>query len=394
MIRGRPAGASRHSSRRDDGLYTEALARMNGRIRQTLLSGVEGFPHYADPLTGVWTTTPDGFWTGGFWSGELWLASLADDEHRFEDAATDWLRRLRSRVESKSVFRGFLFYYAAVVGAVVRQNAEAEKMAIDAARSLAATFDERAGLMPLGVEAEEAHTVGDDESNIDGLIASPLLLWAARKTDDADMARKALSHARRNAELCVNSNGSVVQSASFDRATGALTRRYTHKGYAETSIWTRAQAWAMLGYALCARQAPEERWLQELAVRTADWWVAHVPDDLVAYWDFDAPRTPQTCRDTSGTAIAAAALLKIAANDSESLQARAYGDVAERTVRSLISRHLTPVSPDDKRPAGILADGCFDPKNGVAMRSELIWGDYFLLEALNVLAGRIASDAI
>lgn len=394
MVQETTAGTPRSSQTVAGDIYVEAISRMNERIRQTLSSRIEGFPHYAAPSTGVWTTTPDAFWTGGFWVGELWLAGLGGDEYRPEDAATDWLQRLRSRIHSKSVFRGFLFYYAAVVGAVVRKNAEAEKMAIEAASSLAATFDERAGLMPLGVEAEEAHTVGDDESNIDGLIASPLLLWSARQTADADMTRKALAHARKNAELCLNADGSVVQSASFDRQTGALTKRYTHKGYAETSIWTRAQAWAMLCYALCARLAPEERWLQELAVRTAEWWIAHVPDDMIAYWDFDAPRTSQTFRDTSGTAIVAAALLKIAANDPAAPRAQVYRDVAERTVRALVSRHLTPVGAGDSRPVGILADGCFDPKNGVATQSELIWGDYFLLEALNVLAGRLPADAI
>ena len=115
---------------------------------------------------------------------------------------------------------------------------------------------------------------------------------------------------------------------------------------------------------------------------------------MVAYWDFDAPRTPETRRDTSGTAIAAAALLKVAASDPGAPRSRGYRDVAERTIRALIEWHLTPTSSSDTRPIGLLTDGCFDPKNGVATQNELIWGDYFLLESLCVLTGRLPADAI
>jgi unsaturated chondroitin disaccharide hydrolase len=43
----------------------------------------------------------------------------------------------------------------------------------------------------------------------------------------------------------------------------------------------------------------------------------------------------------------------------------------------------------DRRASGMLADGCFDPKNSVAVANELIWGDYFLFETLGILSGRL-----
>lgn len=378
----------------DSTLWSEALTRMTARVWTTMEMPLDGFPHYGDPETGAWTTTPDAFWTGGFWVGELWLAAHYSGDNRFAEAAEEWLHRLAARVDSSSVFRGFLFYYGAVPGAELARSDPARDLAIRAARSLASTFNPTAGLLPLGAAAEEAHTVGDDESNIDGLIASPLLLWAAKESGDAELRRIALSHAARNAELCVQADGSVIQSASFDPATGKVTRRYTHKGYAEDSVWTRAQAWAMLGYVLSARLAPDEPGLLAHAERTADWWLANIPGDLVAYWDFSAPRTPETRRDTSGTAIAAAALLKLGALHPDRERAERYAGAARRTVQALVRGHLTPVSAEDRRPAGSLADGCFDPNNGTAVANELIWGDYFLFEALGVLAGRLRSRAL
>jgi unsaturated chondroitin disaccharide hydrolase len=367
--------------------YDESIARLLGRIRLTSDSGLDGFPHHGDVTTGAWTTSPDGFWTGGYWVGALWLASVATGEAELKASAQDWLQRLESRIDSQTVFRGFLFLYAGALGADLAEDSRATDFAIRAARSLAATFDERAGLMPLGRDAEEAHTVGPSETNIDGLTASPLLLWAAARTGDAELRRIALSHAHRNAHYCVRDDGGVIQSATFDAGTGALVRRFTHKGSTDDSVWTRAQSWAMLGFTLSATLAPEDVALLAHAEQVSDWWLDHVPADLVAYWDFDVEQGGASRRDTSGTAIAAAALLKLCRIHPDREKAARYRDGAERTIEALVRRHLTPTDPADPRPHGILADGCFDHRAGVAMSNELIWGDYYLLESLLVLRG-------
>ncbi len=363
------------------GAWQEALDRMTGRVGRSMEAGLEGFPHYGDQETGKWTTTPDGFWTGGFWVGELWLAASVTGEQRFLDAARQWLGRLEARVESRTVFRGFLFYYGAITGALLHGDRLAEQLAQRAAVSLGEQFDPTAGLIPLGKEAEEAHTVGDGEANIDGLPAAPVMLWAAARLGDPELRKIALDHAYNSARFFIRPDGGVIQSASFDTATGEVTRRYTHKGYADDSIWTRAQAWAMLGYVLAAQLEQGEPRLVELAEKVADWWIANIPDDFVAYWDFSAPVTAETKRDTSGTAIAAAALLKLSSIHPDREKAERYGRVAHATAEALVKRHLTR--------NGILADGCFDPKNDKATANELIWGDYFLLETLARLSGRL-----
>jgi len=362
--------------------WSEAWERALGRVSETAAMSLDGFPHYGDPETGKWTTTPDAFWTGGFWVGELWLAAHATGDEKFREQAAIWLKRLEPRIESRTVFRGFLFYYGAVTGAILHHDGAAGRFAARAAQSLTEQFDETAGLIPLGSQAEEAHSVGDGEANIDGLPATPLMLWVACHLKNHNMRELALRHARRSGDLFIRPDGGVIQSASFDTKTGEVTRRYTHKGYSDSSIWTRAQGWAMLGYTLSAAIEPEEKWLLERATQVADWWLANVPTDHVAYWDFDAPVTPETKRDSSGTAIAAAALLKLSAIHPDGSKAKRYDERARATVAALVKRHL--------RSNGILGDGCFDPKNDKAVANELIWGDYFLLECLAKLSGRLA----
>jgi unsaturated chondroitin disaccharide hydrolase len=361
-----------------DPAWSDAIARMLARIDWTARHVDEGFPHFADPVTGEWTCSPAGDWTGGFWNGMLWLAAAATGEPRYREWAARWTERLRARTESQTVFRGFLFYYGAALGAILVGDAGAREIAIAGARALATTYNVRAQALPLGAEAEEASDVGVGEANIDTVQSSALLLWAAAETGDAALSTVALGHAARHIEFCLRVDGSVCQSASFDPATGAMRRRYTHKGYTDDSTWGRAQAWGMLGWTLTFQRSGDAR-LLEAAERAADWWLAHAPSDGVAFWDFDDPAIPKATRDTSATAIAAASLLKLAAC-ARPEKRRRYRDAADASVRALVERHL------DAR--GILRDGCYSKRIGLATAHELIWGSYFLFEALHVLDGR------
>jgi unsaturated chondroitin disaccharide hydrolase len=136
-----------------------------------------------------------------------------------------------------------------------------------------------------------------------------------------------------------------------------------------------------------------EAWLAA-AARGADWWLAHAPADRVAFWDFDDPAIPNTERDTAATAIATAALLKLArVAPSEAGRAR-YREAAEATARALVERYLTPTHAGDRRTPGMLTEACFNKRADArphdrANRCEFIVGSYYLFESLLGLAGRI-----
>jgi unsaturated chondroitin disaccharide hydrolase len=185
----------------------------------------------------------------------------------------------------------------------------------------------------------------------------------------------------------VREDASVCQSASFDPDSGTVLRRYTHKGVRDDSTWTRAQAWAMLGFAQALGAGAAE--FEDVAVRVSDWWCEHLPAGRVAAWDFDDPGGPL---DTSGTAIAAASLLKLGAL----VDARrdAYTEIAQAMVDALLEGHLTGIADHDSRPPGILADGCYNNRIGLATANELVWGDYFLFEALATLEGHVSSTDV
>ncbi|WP_338938630.1 glycosyl hydrolase [Paraburkholderia sp. 22B1P] len=361
---------------------------MIARIDTTLEQDGVGFPHYADLHTGRWVRTPDGNWTGGFWVGLLWLAAWRTGKSKYRSAAIEWAERLAPRAASKSVFKGFLFWYGAGLGVELFGDRVARQLAYDGTKGLIEMFNGNAGLIPLGTDAEEAAEVGNDRANIDALPGTvALLLTHALQLGADDVARR---HLTKHFELCVRSDDSVCQSAVFEPANGRLIRRYTHKGLSDDSTWGRAQAWAML--ALGQAMSFGDSSCQETAVAVANWWVAHLPPDSVAYWDFDDPAIPNAPRDSAATAIAAAALLKLAVLVPE--RRSAYLRTAEASIRALAEHHLTPTGPEDRRATGMLTDGCFDRRSGFATNNELIFGDYFLFEGLLVISGDLAPNRV
>lgn len=357
-------------------LWQEALTRMRSRIDRTAATVRDGFPHYADPRTGEWTLSPAGDWTGGFWVGMLWLGAVATDEDRYRRWAREWAERLRGRANSDTAFRGFLFYYGAAIGDVMLDDPVGREIGLVGARSLATSFNPNARILPLGTEAEEAARVGKGETNVDTVQSSALLLWAHRVTGDENLRDVALQHAARHIEFCLREDGSVCQSASFAPSTGELLRRYTHKGIRDDSTWARAQAWGIVGWTLAYQWSQEAEFLRA-AERAADWWLDHVPEDRIAFWDFDDRARPNTNRDTSATAITAASLLKL----SHLSGSTRYREAAEATLRALVEGYL--------ERNGVLRDGCYNKRIGLATNHELVWGSYFLFEALNVLAGHL-----
>jgi len=379
-------------------IWNNAIERMLGRMKDTAGRVGERFPHWANTDTGEWVTTPDGDWTGGYWVGMHWLAHRATGDAKYRRYAEAWVERLRPRIAAQTIFKGFPYYYGGSLGEILAGSETARAGALECARSLVKLYDPSLRLIPLGPQAEEGAHIGATETSIDSLQAAPFLFWAAREAGDAAMRDAAFNHADRVIPLHLRADSSFIQSTSLDARTGELVRHYTHKGYSETSTWGRAQAWGILFSTMSYLQgAPEARWL-EAAVRGADWWMAHVPVDKVAHWDFDDPAIPNTERDTAATAIATAALLKLATVAPETKRT-VYRAFAEATAEALVTRYLTPTSRDDRRVPGMLTESCFNKRpdarpQDAANNCEFIVAAYYLLESLTVLSGAVDPKAV
>ena len=371
-------------------MIDDALAQVLDRIDRLAEDQLDGFPHWADPETGVWITTPDGDWTGGAWPGQLWLAAGPGSRPARLAAARRWSGRLAPRVSRRTVFKGFGFYYGAAVGAVLHGDSDAADLAKRCADSLVELYDPALGLIPLGSEAEESHVVDDRVASIDSLQATPLLLWAWRHTGNQHYRTVARNHTSRVLALHRRHDDSIVQSTRLDGA-GNVIEHFTHKGINDDSTWGRAQAWALLHAALgAALDGESPAWVQT-GEALATWWLERVPSHGVAPWDFDDPAGDRATRDTSATAIAACGLLKLAALVPDPTGDR-WRKAAARSVATLVEHHLS--SESSPAGSGRLVDGCFNRRpesrrHDRVDRAELIFGSYYLCEALLVLSGRL-----
>ena len=89
------------------------------------------------------------------------------------------------------------------------------------------------------------------------------------------------------------------------------------------------------------------------------------------YWDFDDPE--KEVRDSSAGAIASSGLLDLSNLSGKEV----FKQVAINILSSLCDNYLC-----EEDENGILKHGCFHKPAGMGVDESLIWGDYYLVEAI------------
>ncbi|GAA1914889.1 sugar ABC transporter permease [Streptantibioticus ferralitis] len=352
----------------DEFIPDAALTAMLDRVRATAREVGDRFPLYAEPGTGVWTSTRRGSWTAGYWTGLLWLAAWHSGAPEDRRRAVAWTTRLRERAGDDTVTRAMTFWYGAAPGHLLCGDDTALAVALEGAEALAASYDERLGLIPLGTALGQGPD-GRSATAIDSVAAvTALLSWASRTAGRPRLLDLARGNAVRHRDLCLMDDGGVRAGVALAPVAGQEP-----SGAHPAGGWSRGQAWGILSFATAARalHMPE---FTSAAGEAARYWAKHAAT-AVPSWSFTDPGGP---RDTSAAAIAAVGLLALADPDGDQRTA------ARRLVATLVEGHLTGFRDGSAvgRPAGMLLDGCYDMASGTATGHELIWGDFFLALAL------------
>ncbi len=121
--------------------------------------------------------------------------------------------------------------------------------------------------------------------------------------------------------------------------------------------------------------------------KVTDYFLAHLPSDLIPYWDFDFDDGSGEPRDSSSAAIAACGMLEMA-KFMEAEEAAYYRDMAGRLVKALSARCAVR-RPDESN--GLLLHGTYarasagNPCADRGVDECNTWGDYFYMEALTRL---------
>jgi unsaturated chondroitin disaccharide hydrolase len=368
----------------------EALSLLLDRVGTTLDATGDAFPYVADPTDGTWTTTPDGNWCGGHWIDALRIAADRTGADRFAEAADAHAETAADTVPPTSMFHGIYWQYAGFRAADRTGDERGRDRGIDAADAMVAAFDDRARQVPLGPFAIEGPTEfrgpasdhgppGDRLGAVDAAYVALAPVWRAyRETGDPRYRDVAVAHCDRHLDWYVRYDGSTWHHAEFHPDTGGLVRGFNELAASDETCWARGLGWHIAGMTRAYLETAADRYRAALesAVR---YYRRHAPADLVPHWDFEHPDRPDVPRDTSCAVLAADALTRL----PDAAPTADLRDVGERVLGTLIADYLTPRSPADDRPRGMLLEGCFNGPSGFADRHELLWSDYYLLRTLD-----------
>ncbi len=319
-------------------------------------------------------------WCSGFFPGSLcYLYQLTNDK--------SWLLQSRRFTEALDSIQYLTWHHDVgfMIGSSylniyrLSPNKAYKKAIIQTAKSLCTRFRKKAGVIQSwnvdrGWQSKRGWTC---PVIIDNMMNLELLFEATRLSGDSTYWKVAVSHANKTLENQFRKDGSCYHVVDYDPNNGAVLHRQTAQGYADNSAWARGQAWAVYGYTVCYRYTHDRKYLDQ-AVKTLNFVMQNpnLPDDLIPYWDFDAPNIPNEPRDVSSAACIASALYEM----NNYLPDNGYTSLADRIIRSLSS-------PKYRAPLG--KNGCFLLMHSVGsiphnneIDVPLNYADYYFLEAL------------
>lgn len=318
-----------------------------------------------------WRTSGTNGWLAGFHPGSLWLAYEASGRQVWARRATARQAPLTVRQDDTTTHDlGFLIQTSFGRGAALTGARVDAEVTVRAAAALASRWVPPVGAIRSWNGPDRQVTV-----IVDNLVNLELLFAAARLAGRPEWREMALQHALTTAAQHVRPDGSTTHVVRFDEQTGEPVWKGTVQGMADGSTWARGQSWAVYGFAAAYRETGDAR-LLDAARRTADFAVGHLPTDGVPYWDYDAPGTRDTTRDTTAAAVLSAGLLELARLDPDAARRESYARSGLHILRTLSGpRYLAKGTGS---PA-VLLHGRHDatyPDAGVA------YGDHYFLAAL------------
>ena len=187
---------------------------------------------------------------------------------------------------------------------VISGDEFAKETALLAADNLKARFREKGQFIQAWGELD---TKENYRLIIDCLLNLPILYWATEVTGDGSYRECALKHLETTRKVIFRPDFSTYHTYYFDLETGKPAYGATKQGYSDESTWSRGQSWGvyglMLNYMYEKVDGIPEEWK-----KVTDYFLAHLPQDKAAYWDFYFMDGPEP-RDSSASAIAVNGIL-------------------------------------------------------------------------------------
>lgn len=337
---------------------------------------------------GFYQATENRDWTTGFWTGEIWLAYEFTKDERLKAAGEiqmkDFLNRIDNRIDVETHDLGFLYSPSCVAGYKLTGSPVGKEAALKAADELITRFHKKGEFIqawgPLG--AQDNYRL-----IIDCLLNLPLLYWATDETGDEKYREIAEKHIHTALANVIREDFSTWHTFFFNMETGEPDHGATCQGYRDGSAWARGQAWGIYGTAIGYKYTKRQEYI-EIFKGVTDYYLRHLPEDLVPFWDLEfGDGDDDQPRDSSSASIAACGMLEMA-KYMEPEDAAYYTGIAKKFMKSVKDHYAVK---DFETSNGLVLHSTYSNHspyntcNHYGVDECNIWGDYFYMEALTRL---------
>lgn len=314
-------------------------------------------------------------WTSGFFPGSLWYMYEYTGDSFWKKEAEHYTALLeREQFNTNTHDVGFMINDSYGNGYRLTGNPAYKSIIIQAARTLADRFNPKVGctLSWTPRRGWQFPVIIDNMMNLE------LLMNATRLTGDSTFYRIAISHADTTMKNHFRSDYSSYHVIDYDSLSGKILHRNTHQGYADSSSWARGQAWGLYGYTAMYRETGYPRYLEQAEkIASRIYSFPNMPEDLIPYWDFNAPDIPNEPRDVSAATIMASALYELSTLAGE--KGAQYKAWADQIIENLTASYLAPAGTHH---GFLLLHSVGNLPGNSEIDTPLNYADYYFLEAL------------
>lgn len=332
-------------------------------------------PRNSEP-DGTLNLVPSKDWTSGFFPGELWFLYEYTQNNFWKKKAqkhTDMLEK--EKLNGSTHDMGFKVYCSFGNGYRLTQDEHYKEVLLQSARTLATRFKPKAEIIRSWDHSTARWAC---PVIIDNMMNLELLFWATKESQDSTFYQIAVDHARTTMKHHFRPDFSSYHVIDYDTITGQVLKKNTHQGFADESAWSRGQAWALYGYTMCYRETRLPEFLEQ-AQNIEKYLFTHpnMPEDLIPYWDFDAPGIPDEPRDVSAATVIASALYELSLYDSE--KGERYKNNADKIIENLTKHYRATLKKDN---GFLLLHSTGTKPTNTEVDVPIVYADYYFIEAL------------
>ncbi|NWJ53112.1 MAG: glycoside hydrolase family 88 protein [Bacteroidetes bacterium] len=329
------------------------------------------------------TLTPDGKlvmvpakdWTSGFFPGVLWYIYEFTGKEQWKEKAAAFTAKLENeKFNAGTHDMGFKMYCSYGNGYRLTNNASYRDIIIQSAKTLSKRFNPKVGCIRSWDHNKDKW---DYPVIIDNMLNLELLFAATHLSGDSSFYKIAVSHATTTMKNHFRSDFSSFHVVDYDTLTGKVIKKTTHQGFSNESAWARGQAWGLYGFTMCYRETKNKAFLSQ-AEKIAGFILKNptLPNDLIAYWDFNSPNIPNEPRDASAAAVMASAFYELSLY---SAKGKYFKSIADKIINNLTNQYRSKIGENQ---GFILMHSTGSKPMNNEVDVPLNYADYYYLEAL------------